>query len=112
MKNSYVYRFKEMNESREEAINNANLVIEQQELLISVLKEYDETHEGDNFKVLIEQLEKQVEDANTHINKLKEGIIKCEDLIKLLESNDEYNNVATLVCDELGIFKSSDEDVE
>lgn len=106
VKVSYVVRFEEMVESRNESIENCEKVLEQQEYLIDVLREHDANSKEKHFDALIEQINSQVLELRSYILSLKEKNIRTENLIRVLKSNKNYDAIATLVLEEVEVFSN------
>lgn len=106
---SYVVRFEEMVESRNEAIENAKKVINEQLYLVDVLKNHDENNEEKRFEDLIEKINNQITEMNKYVKNLEEKNIKTNHLIDTLKNNDVFDQICTLVCDELEVFSNKEE---
>ena len=106
---SYLVRFEEMIESRIEAIENCEKVLTEQEYLITVLEEHDSSKEEKHFEKLINEIKGQILELKNYINSLKEKNINTEKLLNILKSSKNYNEICTLICDELGIFNNEEQ---
>lgn len=102
---TYINKLEEMIESREEAIENLRNVINDQLAVIEVLSKDDEGKKNKRFTKLTDQLKEQTNVLGKNIEKLTTKNENTTKLIEILRSNKEYDEICTLVIDELEIFK-------
>lgn len=102
---TYINKLEEMIESREEAIENLRNVINDQLAVIEVLSKDDEGKKNKRFTKLIDELKEQTNVLGKNIEKLTTKNINTTKLIEILRSNKEYDEICTLVIDEVEIFK-------